>query len=77
MKQGLSQRGIVVHTFNGDLLYEPWEIYDDEGQAFTLYDDFWKKCMNMPFEPEAPLLPPRKLVAPIGTVLVLTCVHCL
>lgn len=67
VKQGLSQRGIVVHTFNGDLLYEPWEVYDEEGQAFTVYEAFWKKCMSMPFEPEAPLLPPRRLTGPIGT----------
>lgn len=66
VKQGLSQKGIVVHTFNGDLLYEPWEVYDDEGQAFTLYDAFWQKCLNMPFEPESPLLPPKRLIGPIG-----------
>jgi len=66
VKQGLAQKGIVVHTFNGDLLYEPWEVYDDEGQAFTLYDAFWQKCMNMPFEPESPLLPPKRLTGPIG-----------
>ncbi|XP_024380324.1 cryptochrome-1 isoform X3 [Physcomitrium patens] len=68
VKQGLSQRGIVVHTFNGDLLYEPWEVYDEEGQAFTVYEAFWKKCMSMPFEPEAPLLPPRRLTGPIGKI---------
>ncbi|BBN02726.1 deoxyribodipyrimidine photo-lyase [Marchantia polymorpha subsp. ruderalis] len=62
VKQGLSIHNIPVHTFNGDLLYEPWEVYDDEGQAFTTFDDFWDKCMNMPFEPEAPLLSPRRLV---------------
>ncbi|KAL3687848.1 hypothetical protein R1sor_014157 [Riccia sorocarpa] len=62
VKQGLAAQNILVCTFNGDLLYEPWEVYDDDGQAFTTFDDFWEKCMNMPFEPEAPLLSPRRLM---------------
>lgn len=68
VKQGLSQHEILVHTFNGDLLYEPWEVYDDEGQAFTTYSAYWQKCLNMPFEPEPPLLPPRRLICPIGEI---------
>lgn len=61
VKQGLASLGITVHTFNGDLLYEPWEVYDDNGHAFTTFEAFWRKCLNMPFEPEAPLLSPRRL----------------
>ncbi|CAM6090628.1 unnamed protein product [Calypogeia fissa] len=61
VKQGLASHGITVHTFNGDLLYEPWEVYDGNGHAFTTFQAFWHKCLNMPFEPEAPLLSPRRL----------------
>ncbi len=66
VKQGLAEHGISVHTSNGDLLNEPWEVYDDEGQAFTTFNAYWQKCLNMPFEPEAPHLPPRRLTGPIG-----------
>ena len=55
-----------MQSFNGDLLYEPWEIYDDKGHAFTIFDSYWRKCLKMPFEPEAPLLPPRRLMPPAG-----------
>ncbi|KAJ7547688.1 hypothetical protein O6H91_08G098900 [Diphasiastrum complanatum] len=63
VKQGLYQHGISVRTFNGDLLYEPWEICNDAQQTFTSFEDYWSKCMSMPFEPEAPLLPPRRLIS--------------
>ncbi|GLJ53911.1 hypothetical protein SUGI_1151720 [Cryptomeria japonica] len=69
LKQQLLDRGFMVQSFNADLLYEPWEVYDDNGQAFTTFDAYWKKCLNMPFEPEAPLLPPKRLVPPEGIVL--------
>ncbi|MCO5584045.1 hypothetical protein L7F22_037967 [Adiantum nelumboides] len=61
VKQGLSQAGIIVNSFNADLLYEPWEVNDDNGQAFTTFSGFWAKCMDMPAEPEAPILPPKRI----------------
>eukprot|EP00897_Mesotaenium_endlicherianum_P001685 jgi/Mesen1/1544/ME000134S00662 len=64
VKQGLGQHGVIVHTFNADLLYEPWEVYDDDGQAFTTFDAFWSKCLNMPFEPDPPHLAPKRLLGP-------------
>lgn len=69
LKRQLVELGFTVQSFNGDLLYEPWEIYDDKGQAFTTFDPYWRKCLKMPFEPEAPLLPPRRLMPPAGIVL--------
>jgi cryptochrome 2 len=35
IKKELSACGISVQSFNGDLLYEPWDIYDENGHAFT------------------------------------------
>eukprot|EP00250_Pteridium_aquilinum_P011392 c20034_g1_i1 orf=318-2354(+) len=69
VKQGLSQAGIIVNSFNADLLYEPWEVNDDQGQAFTTFTDFWAKCMDMPVEPEAPILPPKRISRFSGPVL--------
>ncbi|XP_024518385.1 cryptochrome-1 [Selaginella moellendorffii] len=62
VKQGLADHGISVKTFRGDLLYEPWEIYDDQGQVFTTFQAFWSKSLSMR-DPEAPLLPPRQLLS--------------
>jgi cryptochrome 1 len=52
-----------VRSFNSDLLYEPWEVNDEEGHAFSTFQDYWNKCLNMPYDPLAPLLPPKRIVA--------------
>lgn len=67
IKQRLGESGITVQSFNGDLLYEPWEVYDDKGQAFTTFDAFWNKCCHMKTD-QALHLPPCTLVPAEGLV---------
>ncbi|KAK9289223.1 hypothetical protein L1049_017697 [Liquidambar formosana] len=67
IKQKLVELGISVQSHNGDLLYEPWEVYNEKGHAFTTFDAYWNKCLHMQMEP-ASLLPPWRLVPPAGTV---------
>ncbi|KAF7151238.1 hypothetical protein RHSIM_Rhsim02G0037100 [Rhododendron simsii] len=67
IKQTLVELGISVQSYNGDLLYEPWEIYDDEGNAFTTFDPYWNKCLEMQLEPVSHL-PPWQLVPAAGAV---------
>lgn len=67
IKQSLGELGISVQTFNADLLYEPWEAYNDEGYAFTTFDAYWSKCLHMQNEPVSHL-PPWRLVAAEGTI---------
>lgn len=62
-KEVLSAHGIAVRSFNADLLYEPWEVLDEEGQPFTTFTSFWERCLSMPFDPEAPLLPPKRIIS--------------
>lgn len=57
--------GISVHSYNGDLLYEPWEIYDEKGHAFTTFNAYWEKCLHMQME-SVSLLPPWRLEAAAG-----------
>lgn len=61
IKELLSSRGITVHTFNGDLLYEPWEVADENGCSFTTFETFWNRCLHMPYDPASPLLPPKMI----------------
>ena len=68
VKQDLSSRGILVRTFNADLLYEPWEVNDEEGRPFSTFLSYWNKCLNMPYDPAAPLLPPKRIVAGLHLV---------
>ncbi|MCL7029748.1 hypothetical protein MKW94_015762 [Papaver nudicaule] len=67
IKVKLAEHGICVQSFKGDLLYEPWEVYDEQGHAFTTFNAFWNKCLNLSIEP-ASVFPPWKLVPPAGTV---------
>ncbi|KAE8731543.1 Cryptochrome-1 [Hibiscus syriacus] len=61
IKEKLAEAGISVQSYNGDLLYEPWEIYDEKGQAFTTFDTYWDKCLNVQMQPVS-LLPPWRLL---------------
>ncbi|MQM06337.1 hypothetical protein Taro_039164 [Colocasia esculenta] len=72
IKSQLAEIGINVTTFNGDLLYEPWEVYDEQGLAFTTFDAFWEKCKSLPVEPTFHL-PPWRLVPPDGSEAVQGC----
>ncbi|CAO2834361.1 unnamed protein product [Amaranthus hypochondriacus] len=62
-KEVLTAHGISVRSFNADLLYEPWEVVDERGQPFTTFTSFWDRCLSMPFDPEAPLLPPKRIIS--------------
>lgn len=63
VKDALTVQGIAVRSFNADLLYEPWEVHDDQGQPFTTFTAFWERCLSMPYDPEAPLLPPKRIIS--------------
>uniref|UniRef100_A0A5B7B774 Putative cryptochrome-1 isoform X1 n=1 Tax=Davidia involucrata TaxID=16924 RepID=A0A5B7B774_DAVIN len=67
IKQKLAELGISVQTYNGDLLYEPWEVYDENGHAFTTFDAYWDKCLHMQMDPVSHL-PPWRLVPASGIV---------
>lgn len=66
VKEKLVELGISVQSYNGDLLFEPWEVYDENGHAFTTFEAYWEKCLQMPMEPVS-LLPPWKLRPATGT----------
>ncbi|XP_057958248.1 cryptochrome-1 isoform X2 [Malania oleifera] len=67
IKQKLAELGISVQSYNGDLLYEPWEVYDEKGHAFTTFDAYWDKCLCMQKE-SVLLLPPWRLVPAAGII---------
>ncbi|KAG8377385.1 hypothetical protein BUALT_Bualt08G0027500 [Buddleja alternifolia] len=62
-KEVLTAQGVAVRSFNSDLLYEPWEVNDEDGRPFTSFDGFWDRCLSMPYDPEAPLLPPKRIIS--------------
>lgn len=62
-KEVLSAQGIAVHSFNADLLYAPWEVHDQDGCPFRTFTEFWEGCLSMPYDPESPLLPPKRIIS--------------
>jgi cryptochrome 2 len=67
IKNELLGLGISMQSFNGDLLYEPWEVYDKNGYAFTTFNTYWEKCMGLPIE-ISPSLAPWRLVPVPGSL---------
>lgn len=54
IKQNLKQAGIAVNSFNGSLLWEPWDIKKDDGTPYRVFTPFYRKgCLNF----TAPRLP--------------------
>ena len=42
IKKDLAARGVRVESFNGALLFEPWEIATGEGKPYRMFTPFWR-----------------------------------
>jgi deoxyribodipyrimidine photo-lyase len=42
LKKHVREQGIVVESFNGHLLYEPWEVVSKTGTPLKVFTPFWK-----------------------------------
>lgn len=63
IKSTLKARGLWAESFNASLLFEPWDIKNQQGAPFKVFTPFWKHCLNQ--TPPAPPLPlPSHLAAP-------------
>jgi deoxyribodipyrimidine photo-lyase len=60
IKQQLQAAGIEVHSFNGSLLWEPWEIKKGDGTSYKVFTPFYRQACNIGLVRE-PLPKPRKL----------------
>lgn len=55
VKQAMSRLGVLCRSYNADLLYEPWEVLDENEEPFTCFKEFWGRVVNMPYQPPFPL----------------------
>jgi deoxyribodipyrimidine photo-lyase len=46
LKNRLKEKGIHTQSFNSALLNEPWEVKNQQGQAFKVFTPFWKQCLK-------------------------------
>jgi deoxyribodipyrimidine photo-lyase len=61
IKRYLETQGIAVHTCNGSLLWEPWDIKKGDGTSYKVFTPFYRKgCFNAE-EPPTPLLKPENV----------------
>lgn len=60
LKKSLTGRGVEVESFNGSLLYEPWEVKTKSGGSYHVFTPFWRAVRDLP-SPEAPHPVPREI----------------
>lgn len=61
IKTELSDLDIEARSYNGSLLWEPWEVTKADGLPYRVFTPFYTKgCLNAP-EPRKPLPKPRGL----------------
>jgi len=45
LKTALKAKGLMVTSFNGALLFEPWDTVKKDGYPYRVYTPFYKHCM--------------------------------
>lgn len=60
LKAALTSAGCTVHSFNGALLREPWEVRTGQDGPFKVFTPFWRALRQMG-PPRQPLPAPAKL----------------
>ena len=46
LKSQLKAAGIAVHSFNGNLLNEPWEVFNKQSLPYKVFTPYWRECRN-------------------------------
>ena len=55
IKQNLQSQGLTVKSFNGHLLWEPWEIMNNAGAPYKVFTPYYRKgCLKAP-SPRGPV----------------------
>ena len=58
IKEKLSNNDIEINSFNGSLLWEPWEALKDDGTPYRVFTPYFRRgCMNAPL-PRRPIPKP-------------------
>jgi deoxyribodipyrimidine photo-lyase len=45
VKAELRKSGLEAESFNGQLLFEPWEVETKEGRPYQVFTAFWRACL--------------------------------
>lgn len=61
LKNGLTERGIEVKSFNGSLLWEPWEVLKKDQTPYKVFTPYYQRGCLAAALPRLPLPKPKKL----------------
>jgi deoxyribodipyrimidine photo-lyase len=61
LKSWLQDQGVTVRSFNGSLLWEPWDVLKGDGTPYKVFTPFYKKGCLQGEEPRCPLPLPAKM----------------
>lgn len=61
IKQQLQGKGIFSSSFNGSLLWEPWEINKTDGTPYKVFTPFYQKGCLGTHPPRRPIKKPKKI----------------
>ncbi len=61
IKESLKNQGYEVQTFNGSLLWEPWEIKKDDGTPYRVFTPFYRKGCLKTSLPDKPTSEPKSI----------------
>jgi len=58
IKENLQENNINVHSYNGSLLWEPWNVVKDNGDPYKVFTPFYRKGCLGAKPPREPILKP-------------------
>ena len=61
LKESLQKIGIEVHSLNGSLLWEPWEVRKDDGTPYKVFTPFYRNGCLKAQPPREPMPKPEHL----------------
>ncbi|OED38771.1 deoxyribodipyrimidine photolyase [PVC group bacterium (ex Bugula neritina AB1)] len=61
IKERLKSQGVKVYTYNGSLLWEPWNIQKDDGTPYKVFTPFYRRACFNTEAPRAPLPKPESV----------------
>ena len=60
LKKALRERGLQVDSFNGSLLFEPWDLATQQGNPYKVFTPFWRSALAQ-WRAPAPWEAPERL----------------
>ena len=61
IKENMKQKGVQVNTFNGSLLWEPWDVLKNDGTPYRVFTPYYRRgCLNAN-DPRRPLEKPKEI----------------